>query len=155
MKHLVSASLFPLTFNHGFIFLGTKDLIEVSNHPVHIQDINGTFSPTALIPFCGFGGNMTGMGVMIDQFDIPVCNSFRAKILNDQLCYVVDLNRYSDKINIDKELRSGFSLLLDYNEDRQATFDGNNEGTEDFFNKIIHSDEDMHATIYLDTIGKF
>ena len=29
---------------------------------------------------------MSAMGVMIDQFDVPVCNSFQAKILNDQLC---------------------------------------------------------------------
>ena len=125
------------------------------NHPVHFVTEDGKMSPSAFIPFCGFGGNMTGMGVMIDQFDIPVCNSFQAKIVYDQLCYEVDLNRFSDINNIDKVLKSGFSLLLDYNEDRQTTFDEDNEGSEDFFNKIIHSDEDMHATIYLDTIGKF
>ena len=33
------------------------------------------------------------MGVNIKQFDVPVCNSFKAKILNDQLCYEIDLNK--------------------------------------------------------------
>ena len=35
---------------------------------------------------------MSIRGVNIDQFDIPVCTSFKATILNDQLCYEVDLN---------------------------------------------------------------
>ena len=43
---------------------------------------------------------MSAMGVKIDQFDVPVCNSFQAKVLNDQLCYEVDLSRFSDKENI-------------------------------------------------------
>ena len=35
------------------------------------------------------------MGVKIDQFDVPVCNSFEATVLNDQLCYEVDPNKGS------------------------------------------------------------
>ena len=62
---------------------------------------------------------MSAMGVKIDKFDVPVCNSFQAKILNDQLCYQVDLNRFSDKHDKDKELKLGFHFILDYNEDRQ------------------------------------
>jgi len=53
-------------------------------------------SPTALIPFCEFGedGNFSRMGIEIDQFDVPVCNSFRPKIIEDQLCYEVNPNDY-------------------------------------------------------------
>ena len=40
---------------------------------------------------------MSSVGVKIDQFDVPVCNSFQAKILNDQLCYEVDLSKVSNK----------------------------------------------------------
>ena len=61
------------------------------------------------------------VGIKIDQFDVPVCNSFQAKILNDQLCYEVDLNKFSIKDNIDNELKLGFAFLMDYNEDRQVT----------------------------------
>ena len=48
---------------------------------------------------------MSSVGVKIDQFDVPVCNSFQAKILNAQLCYEVDLNWLSHKHNIKRELK--------------------------------------------------
>ena len=38
---------------------------------------------------------MSAMGIMLDLFDVPVCNSFQARILNDQLCYEVDLNPFA------------------------------------------------------------
>ena len=69
------------------------------NHPVHIIDEDGEMSPTALIPFCEFGGNMSAMGVKIDQIDVPVCNSFKEKLLGDQLCYTVDPNKYKNTVN--------------------------------------------------------
>merc|ERR1712155_53286 len=68
----------------------------IINHPVHIVTKDHQMSPSAFIPFCDFGGNMSAMGVKIDQFDHRVCNSFKAKILYDQLCYEVDLNTFSD-----------------------------------------------------------
>ena len=54
----------------------------MTNHPVHIINKENRLSPSAFIPFCDFGGNMTAIGVMIEEFDIPVCNGFHAKILN-------------------------------------------------------------------------
>ena len=57
------------------------------------------------------------MGVKIDQIDVPVCNSFRPKIIRDQLCYTLDLNKIKQKINI-KEILT-FSFFIDYNEDRE------------------------------------
>ena len=73
-----------------FFFKGSKQLRKVTNHPVHIIDKDKKLSPTALIPFCEFGGNMSVMGVKIDDFKFPVCNSFRPKIIRDQLCYQVE-----------------------------------------------------------------
>ena len=72
---------------------------------------------TALIPFCEFGGNMSVMGVTMDNFDVPVCDSFRPKIVKDQLCYTVDPNEYKHKINLKGDL--SLSLFIHYNEDRQ------------------------------------
>ena len=60
---------------------------------------------------------MSVMGVKIDQLDFPLCNSFRPKILNDQLCYTVDPNKYKDRIDL-KDDRS-LTLFIDYNEDRE------------------------------------
>ena len=114
-------------------------------------------SPTAFIPFCDFGGNMATMGVKIDQFDVPVCNSFQAKILNDQLCYEVDLNVLSHKHNVKRELKLGFNFLMDYNEDRQVTFDNGVNKTKrnkTLASSILETDQDQQAYIYLNSIGK-
>ena len=132
------------------------DLTSV-RHPVHIVTKDNKISPTAFIPFCEFGGNMSAVGVTIDQFDIPVCNSFEGKIINDQLCYEVDLNRFSNKVNIIEELKTGFAFIMDYNEDRQITF---NQGSEKVIDKGLVSRIDgaerdsQHAFVYLSTIGK-
>ena len=117
-------------------------------------------SPSALIPFCEFGGNMSVMGERIDQFNVPVCNSFQARILNDQLCYEVELNRFSNKSNIAKELEVGFYFLMDYNEDRQASIlewastSAWKEEKSGISANLLESDKNQHAFIYLDTIGK-
>ena len=98
---------------------------------------------------------MSAMGVKIDQFDVPVCNSFQAKRLNNQLCYEVDLNKFSDKNNIRNELKLGLNFLMDYNEDRQVTFEQNISRKElGLANNLVASDQDQHASVYLDSIGR-
>ena len=99
---------------------------------------------------------MSAMGIKIEQFDVPVCNSFQAKILNDQLCYEVDLSKFSNKGNIERELKLGFNFIMDYNEDRQIDFDQSVSVETDvnLATSVVESNENMHAFIYLDTIGK-
>ena len=87
---------------------------------MHLIDEEGNLSPTALIPFCDFGGNMSAMGVKIDQFDYPVCSCFEAKIVHDQLCYELDPNKFIDKTEDSRKL--DLLLIIDYNEDRQFEF---------------------------------
>ena len=113
-------------------------------------------SPSALIPFCDFGGNMSSVGLKIDQFHLPVCNSFQAKILNDQLCYEIDLNKFSNKANIERELKLGFNFIMDYNEDKQVTFDTNTTWKEEdsLALRSVQTHEKEHAFIYLNTIGR-
>ena len=96
----------------------------ITNHPAHIINDNNQLSPSAFIPFCDFGGNMSEVGVKIDQFDVPVCNIFKEKNLYGQLCYEADLRRLEIKNMIEKteSLRLGFNFVMDYNEDRQAIF---------------------------------
>ena len=91
---------------------------------------------TALIPFCEFGGNMSVVGVKIDLFDVPVCNSFRPKIVKDQLCYTVDPNNFKDKIDFKEDL--SLSLFIHYNEDRQ----------------VEDTDSTEKPSVIVDTIGK-
>ena len=128
------------------------------NHPVHIVTKENKLSPSAFIPFCDFGGNMAVVGKMIDNFDDPVCNSFEAKLLNDQLCYEVDLNRFSDKDNIKNELEIGFNFVIDYNEDRQVSFNQQNmkQNREHSLAKNVlqYYERNQNSFIYFDTIGK-
>ena len=125
------------------------------NHPVHIINKMNKLSPSAFIPFCDFGGNMSAVGVEIKEFEYPVCNCFQAKILNDQLCYEIDLNRYVDKNNVADELDLGFNFIMDYNEDRQVTFEQTFDGKkEKSLARNMASDNSHHAYIYLNTIGK-
>ena len=100
---------------------------------------------------------MSSMGVNIDYFDIPICTSFEATVLNDQLCYEVDLNKFSNKDNIKNELESGFIFHMDYNEDRQVIGDDDVENTKfkekSFANRVVKSDHENHASLILNTIG--
>ena len=114
-------------------------------------------SPSVFIPYCEFGGETSAVGVKIDNYDFPVCKSFKAKILNDQLCYEVDLNRFLNMHNIDKELELGFTFLLDYNEDRQFSLDEESSTINKFglASSLVKSDQRQKSFIYLDTIGKY
>ena len=103
---------------------------------MHIIGEDGLISQTSLIPFCEFGGSTSAMGVRVDQIDVPVCNSFKAKIYKDQLCYQVDPNKYKHRIDLKNEL--SLSLFIDFNEDRQ-------------FNEIDNEDH----IIMLNSIGLY
>ena len=128
------------------------------NHPVHIvhgDDVS--MSPSAFIPFCEFGGDMSAMGVKIEQFDNPVCNSFKAKVLNDQLCYEVDLEKFKNPGKLHLQLKLGLVFFMDYNEDKQLVFENSNR-TKAIMSRgqaIDGSNEDENAFIYLNTIGKY
>ena len=147
--------------NYKFFHILTSvegNLQEVSNHPVHIINKQGKLSPSAFIPFCEFGGNMSAMGVYDDKLKLHVCNSFQAKILNDQLCYEVDLQKFINQSNnIENDLKSGLVFFMDYNEDRQAKFYTNisNSNYGSYGSKVDWSEDDKNAFIYLNTIGKF
>ena len=82
---------------------------------------------------------MSGVGVKIDQFDVPVCNSFRAKVLDDQLCYEVDPNRLRKNVSIN-DFNEGFKFYVDLNEDRQ--YPTLKSPRNDFL-------------MYLDTVGRY
>ena len=98
---------------------------------------------------------MSAVGEKIQQFRMPVCNCFRAKNVNEQLCFEVDLNKFSKKDGNDKELDLGFKFIMDYNEDRQINIysETNMLNAEEGLD-LIEPDDNRHAFIYLNTIGK-
>ena len=93
---------------------------QVSSHPVHLVNENGTPSQTAFIPFCDFGGNITIMGTKIKELDIPVCTSFKEKFHKNQLCYEVDVNQFSSRVDPKAILKFGLSFMVDTNDNRQT-----------------------------------
>ena len=126
----------------------------VNNHPVHIFDDDGNFSPTAFIPFCSFGGDMKIVGTTSEQFELPVCNSFKSIIRNGQLCYQIDLEDFKDINNMEKQLKEGFVLIVDYNEERQlAEFLSIENTVEEGFHLL--SDNQNLVQIHLETISKY
>ena len=127
------------------------------SHPVHIFLKGNKLSPSAFIPFCEFGGNMSAMGAKIPQFEVPVCNSFEPKILNDQLCYEVDLKKFSDRNNKIRYLESGFAFIMDFNEDRQSRFVNEFKRKTEIglVNWISESNHEQSAFIHMNTLGMY
>ena len=95
---------------------------------------------------------MDSMGVKIEQFKHPVCNSFQPIIRNDQLCYQVDLNRFRNKARVDQQLKKGLVLLLDINEDRQLKVDSHLMSNKK--KSVFTSDAENSAQIHLETISE-
>ena len=100
----------------------SEHLHKISNHPVHILDNKNMMSPSSFIPFCQFGEDMMLMGIMNSNFSVPICNSFKSYILNDQLCYQLDMNRIKNEFSAEN-LKLGITFFVDINEDRQYSWD--------------------------------
>ena len=109
-------------------------------------------SPSAFIPFCDIGNNMSAMGMTIPRFEYPVCNKFRPKIRKGQLCYQVDVN---DLDVDDKHEVLGLAFIMDYNSEKMIDMisrdvSDNVTGLHDM------NDEDekaVEAMIYIETLG--
>ena len=88
---------------------------------------------------------MSLLGRKVDGFQDPVCNAFTGKIVNNQLCYEVDLNRFRDQVDWEESLQSGLSLVIDTNEEydvrKLLTDDGKTNSLEDKldFYDIFHA----------------
>ena len=102
----------------------TEYVHRISNHPVHILNDSKGLSSSSFIPFCQFGKEMKLMGVKNEHFNVPICNSFKTYVLDDQLCYQVDLNQFKSKFSA-INMKLGLMMLVDNNENRQFTW--NNE----------------------------
>ena len=102
----------------GSFSIKSEDVHRVSNHPPHILDKNRNISPSSFIPFCQFGKNIIGM--RMKQFPVPVCQIFKPKFFNDQLCYEFDYKQFKKLFpsvnNFD------ISFFVDNNEDRQYSW---------------------------------
>ena len=123
------------------------------------MDSQGRLSPSAFIPFCEFGGSMSIMGEVSSLFDSPVCNKFRPKFRNGQLCYQVNVNEVKDQIENKRDRLLGLTFLLDYNDERMLkskTLRGNLAASPSrlYEMKNENSEKKLEAKIYIETIGR-
>ena len=129
----------------------------MSNHPVHIYDREGKISPSSFIPFCAFGEDMQVMGRAVKGFQDPVCNSFKAKILNNQLCFEADLEKFNkNERNLEATLKEGLVLVIDNNEDRQIMTNKKETSQKTtLIEKLVKVDNEESLLIYLNTEGRY
>ena len=143
--------------------VGSEELLRDSSeverlisHPVHIEDSRE--SPSAFIPFCSLGGDLTILGRKSPHFTVPVCAAFREKIVGGQLCYQAQLHRYG-RGGWKETLQKGLSLVIDTNQEydvRNLLTRNTNKQIMDpkTFEAYPQSNEQDSFSILLETISK-
>ena len=104
-----------------YFFSSDPVLLELLNHPVHILDDNDNISPSAFIPFCSFQGSPDLLSREFANFSLPVCTSFKKRLLDGQLCYQIDVNRINNETTAAGLQKGGLSLLVDANTEYDLT----------------------------------
>ena len=98
---------------------------------------------------------MSVMGEKIDQFDWPVCNKFKPKMLEGQLCYQVDVNEFKDQVDGQKAIKHGMLIMMDYNQDKSITdVHLNGPLANDLHETLSEEDKKHGAKIYIETLGR-
>ena len=133
------------------------ETIRMINHPAHITELEGRQSPSAFIPFCSFGGNMSAVGQNSDNFQHPTCNSFREIIFEGHLCYQIDPSKFEHAGNLEESKKIGLSLLVDNNEEydtRKMMMKGESTtNQEDFTEGFVRFEERQKIMIHIETIS--
>ena len=101
--------------------LAENDLLqEVSNNPVHlITRTTGEPSPSSFIPFCAFASTM--LGQKISNFSFPVCTYFTPTLMEDKLCYQLNISTIEGLPKSDLGQNKGLALLIDLGEKKEKS----------------------------------
>ena len=84
----------------------------MSLHPPHLVDTNGTLTPAALIPFCGYQASMALFGQKRPDIPFPICTGFKPTVLEGQLCYSLNITMAEvDRASQGKD--NGLFIVLD------------------------------------------
>ena len=102
---------------------------------------------------------MSLLGRKAKGFQDPVCSAFTRKIVNNQLCYEIDLNRFRDQVNWEESLQSGLSLVIDTNDEydvrKLMTENRNIKTEEDVLDSYFKNNWQEKFSIILKTISKY
>ena len=98
------------------------------------------------------------MGIMNEELinktiNVPVCNSFKAKIIEGQLCYQVDPFRYIKSLSI-KARKLSLILFINFNQDRWLPMKNRKESHEDSLD-VYDFAEEQEENIIINTIVIF
>ena len=141
-----------------FLFSSDNVLLNLLNQPVHILDDNLNLSPSAFIPFCSFDGNSDLLGRDYGNFSLPVCSSFKKRLLEGQLCYQIDVNRVINDKSVAGLQKGGLTLLVDVNAEKDLFSVLNttpeDEIFSDFIEEIYEAEEFEKIMIHIETISK-
>ena len=85
---------------------------EVSFHPPHLVDYNGSLPPTALIPFCAYQNSLTFLASTTQDLPFTVCSQFQPMDLEGQICYTLDISSLKPEKS-EPGLKNGLMLLID------------------------------------------
>ena len=100
---------------------------------------------------------MSVMGMKMDQFELPVCNKFKRKIVRGRLCFQVDVNDFKDQVEDKKIIENGLMLVMYYNEDkmiRDNIYEVDKPLSNDLSELHKKHDEEHEAMIYIETLGR-
>ena len=87
---------------------------ELSLHPIHLNpDKEGNLPPSALVPFCSYQGTFLGHE-MHEIGNITVCDKFQPIVIENHLCYSLDMSKLDKKPSKSGKSR-GLFLLVDSN----------------------------------------
>ena len=88
------------------------------------------------------------------NFSVPVCNIFREFMVDGQLCYQADVERFRDEVEKRKIVSEGLVLLLDYNEDRMVEVSGGNQNKQESSSLLAKKKGHEDVVIYVETVGE-
>ena len=102
---------------------------------------------------------MSLLGRKVKGFQDPVCSAFTRKVVNSQLCYEVDLNRFRGQVDWEESLQSGLSLVIGTNDEydvrKLLTENGNIKTVKDKLDTYQDRQLQGKFSIFLKTISKY
>ena len=87
-----------------------EGLMELSMHPPHMTDSEGTILPSSFLPFCAY--QTMKLGEKREDIPITSCSQATATILAGQLCYSIDVSQITNTTSA-KGRQNSLLLLLD------------------------------------------
>ena len=96
-------------------------------------------------------------------FDVPVCDKFEPTVVEGQICYRLETDRYFKQLRREGEggddgkAKEGLTVVLDYNEERNVQQSGDQttyQEEESFVAGIVALQQRHKARVILETISQ-